>query len=163
MNSKTLSRRSLLKAMAATSAVAVLAACVPAQSGSAPAAAGDSAAPAADQTTVRLLTTHGATMAPFIAASLDKFAAAHPEIKVEHEDLTEGYYDRLNVMLASNTLPDVVNLRCYLTDNAAYAGYGAVKKELFSALPPASTAVIVKALLLPDLLMEIEATAFKPR
>lgn len=64
---------------------------------------------------------------------------------------------------AGASLADVINLRCYLTDNAAYAGYGAVKKELFSALPPASTAVIVKALLLPDLLMEIEATAFKPR
>ncbi|MCL4862421.1 MAG: sugar ABC transporter substrate-binding protein [Caldilineaceae bacterium] len=112
MNSQTLSRRSLLKAMAATSAAAVLAACAPAQSGSAP-AAGGAAAPAAEQTTVRLLTTHGATMAPFIAASLEKFAAAHPEINISHEDLTEGYYDRLNVMLASNTLPDVVNLRSF--------------------------------------------------
>jgi multiple sugar transport system substrate-binding protein len=112
MNSKTLSRRSLLKAMAATSAVAVVAACAPAQSGSGP-ATGGAAAPAADQTTVRLLTTHGATMAPFISASLEKFSAAHPEINLSHEDLTEGYYDRLNVMLASNTLPDVVNLRSF--------------------------------------------------
>lgn len=64
---------------------------------------------------------------------------------------------------AGAALADVVNLRCYLTDSAAYAGYGEVKKALFSALPPASTAVIVKALLLPELLMEIEATAFQPR
>ena len=52
-------------------------------------------------------------MAPFIAKSLDNFRAAHPDIKIDHEDLTEGYYDRLNVMLASNTLPDVVNLRSF--------------------------------------------------
>jgi len=64
---------------------------------------------------------------------------------------------------AGATLNDVVNLRCYLVDQSAYAGYGEVKKELFSAHPPASTALIVKGLLLPDLLMEIEATAFKPR
>jgi multiple sugar transport system substrate-binding protein len=71
-------------------------------------------APAAPgQTTVRLLTTHGATMQPFITKSLENFAKANPDVKIDHEDLTEGYYDRLNVMLASSTLPDVVNLRSF--------------------------------------------------
>lgn len=71
-------------------------------------------APAASgQTTVRLLTTHGATMSPFIEASLAKFHEANPDVKVDWEDLTEGYYDRLNVQLASGTLPDVVNLRSF--------------------------------------------------
>jgi multiple sugar transport system substrate-binding protein len=52
-------------------------------------------------------------MAPFIETSLNNFRAEHPEITVDHEDLTEGYYDRLNVMLASETLPDVVNIRSF--------------------------------------------------
>ncbi len=116
MNFKAVSRRGFLKGIAAMGTISVVAACVPAsqQGGAAAPAAGDQAAvPAAEQTTVRLLTTHGATMAPFIATSLENFSAANPTIKVEHEDLTQGYYDRLNVMLASDTLPDVVNLRSF--------------------------------------------------
>ena len=116
MNFKAVSRRGFLKGVAAMGTICVVAACVPAsqQGGAAAPAAGDqAAAPATEQTTVRLLTTHGATMAPFIATSLEKFSAANPTIQVEHEDLTEGYYDRLNVMLASDTLPDVVNLRSF--------------------------------------------------
>ena len=60
-------------------------------------------------------------------------------------------------------LGDVVNLRCYLTSKAAYAGYAAVKNGVFADNPPCSTAVIISELLLPDLLMEVEATAFAPR
>ncbi len=52
-------------------------------------------------------------MSPFIEASLAKFHEANTDVKVEWEDLTEGYYDRLNVQLASGTLPDVVNLRSF--------------------------------------------------
>ena len=125
---KQLSRRDFLRLASATAGVTVLAACQPAAPAPAPAApsaatqpaekapqaAQPTAAPAAKaQTTVRLLTTHGATMAPFIADSLKNFAQQYPEVKVEHEDLTEGYYDRLNVMVASGTLPDVVNLRSF--------------------------------------------------
>ncbi len=115
MNLKAVSRRGFLKGMAAMGTISVVAGCVPAsqQGGAAAPAAGEAAAPAAEQTTVRLLTTHGATMAPFIATSLENFSAANPTIKIEHEDLTEGYYDRLNIMLASDTLPDVVNLRSF--------------------------------------------------
>lgn len=55
---------------------------------------------------------------------------------------------------------DVVSLRCYLTRQDAYTGYAKVKAELFNAAPPASTAVIISGLLLPDLLMEVEAVAW---
>src|SRR5262245_13565539 len=115
MSVSAFSRRHFLKGAAALGAVGLLAGCVPAGTTvgpSAPAAGGEAAA-GSEATTVRLLTTHGATMAPFISKSLENFAAAHPDINVEHEDLTEGYYDRLNVMLASATLPDVVNLRSF--------------------------------------------------
>jgi enamine deaminase RidA (YjgF/YER057c/UK114 family) len=56
-------------------------------------------------------------------------------------------------------LADVVLLRCYLTRADAYAGYAAVKKRLMGEIRPASTAVVVQALLLPGLLMELEAVA----
>ena len=111
-----ISRRQFLKTAGTLGALGALAACVP--SGTTigptdPPDPGEGAAPAAAGTTVRLLTTHGVTMAPFIEASLEKFRAEHPDITLEHEDLTEGYYDRLNVMLASETLPDVVNIRSF--------------------------------------------------
>lgn len=63
---------------------------------------------------------------------------------------------------AGATLTDVVSLRCFLTAKSAYAGYGEVKNALFADNPPASTAVIISELLLPDLLMEVEATAWSP-
>jgi enamine deaminase RidA (YjgF/YER057c/UK114 family) len=56
-------------------------------------------------------------------------------------------------------LSGVILLRCYLTDAEFYSAYAKVKNELFRAHPPAGTAVIVKALLLPALLMEVEAIA----
>lgn len=121
------SRRDFLRASAAFGAGGLLAACggVPAtqeptgdvsaaaDAGAASAAGVSSTPPTGEATTVRLLTTHGAALAPFIEASLANFATEHPEVKVEWEDLTEGYYDRLNVQLASGTLPDVVNLRSF--------------------------------------------------
>ncbi len=115
MNRRAISRRSFLKGVAITGTMSALTACVPTGTTVGPGteASGAEQAAAGEQTAVRLLTTHGATMAPFIENSLEKFRAEHPEINVEHEDLTEGYYDRLNVMLASDTLPDVVNLRSF--------------------------------------------------
>lgn len=63
---------------------------------------------------------------------------------------------------AGADLSDVINLRCYLTRRDAFAGYSAVKNKLFASAPPCSTTLIVADLLLPDLLMEIEATAWRP-
>jgi multiple sugar transport system substrate-binding protein len=124
ISEKSVSRRGFLRVAGLTAGAAALAACAPAaapaqapaqqqEAAKATEAPAQAPAAAAEPTTVKLLTTHGASMAPFIEKSLANFATAHPEVKVDHEDLTEGYYDRLNVMLASNTLPDVVNLRSF--------------------------------------------------
>lgn len=64
---------------------------------------------------------------------------------------------------AGSTMTEVIGLRCFLTAKSAYGGYAEVKNALFAENPPASTAVIVSELLLPDLLMEIEATAWSPK
>ncbi len=61
---------------------------------------------------------------------------------------------------AGATLGDVVSLRCYLTDTSAYQGYAEVKAMLFKDKFPASTTVIISALLMPALLMEVEAVAW---
>jgi 2-iminobutanoate/2-iminopropanoate deaminase len=57
-------------------------------------------------------------------------------------------------------LENIVKLTCYLTDKNAYAGYAAVRNKLLAEQAPASTVVIISALLMPDLLMEVEAMAW---
>ena len=64
--------------------------------------------------------------------------------------------------LAGVRLADVVALRCYLVDAAHYPAYAAVKNALFTVDPPCGTAVIVKGLLLPEALLEVEAVAERP-
>jgi enamine deaminase RidA (YjgF/YER057c/UK114 family) len=56
-------------------------------------------------------------------------------------------------------LADVVKLTCYLTDPAHFAGYAAAKAEVFGTEAPASTTVVVAALLDPRLSIEVEAVA----
>jgi 2-iminobutanoate/2-iminopropanoate deaminase len=61
---------------------------------------------------------------------------------------------------AGASLRDVVSLRCYLVEKSAYEGYAEVKSMLFKDESPASTTVIISALLLSDLLMEVETVAW---
>lgn len=61
--------------------------------------------------------------------------------------------------LAGATMGDIVALRCYLVDAEHYAGYASVKNALFAGNPPCGTAVVVKALLSPGFLLEVEAVA----
>ena len=70
----------------------------------------------------------------------------------------------LSVLASAGAGPEhVVKLVCYLTQREAYGGYAAVRNRIFAAHPPASSVVIVKELLAPRLLMEVEAVAWKPR
>lgn len=71
-------------------------------------------------------------------------------------------FDNIATVLAEAgaSLHDIVVLRCFLTDKSAYQGYAEVKGMLFQNQAPASTTVIIKDLLIPDLLMEVEAVAW---
>lgn len=60
---------------------------------------------------------------------------------------------------AGARLEDVVKLTCYLTDAAHFDSYAAVKAEVFPGAGPASTTVVVDALLDERLLLEVEAVA----
>ena len=54
---------------------------------------------------------------------------------------------------------DVVKLTCFLRDADGYPAYAKAKNRRFAATAPASTCVIVAALLDPRLLLEVEAIA----
>ena len=57
------------------------------------------------------------------------------------------------------SLSDVVKLTNYFTSADYFPAYRDVKQRLFPKDPPASTSVVVAALLHPDFMMEVEAVA----
>jgi enamine deaminase RidA (YjgF/YER057c/UK114 family) len=59
-------------------------------------------------------------------------------------------------------LEHVVRTRMYVTDAAHAEHVGAVHGELFGAIRPAATLVVVRALVDPELLVEIEVDAYVP-
>lgn len=57
---------------------------------------------------------------------------------------------------------DVVRTRMYVTDRAHADAVGRAHGELFGAVRPAATLVIVAGLIHPDMLVEVEVEAFSP-
>ena len=64
---------------------------------------------------------------------------------------------RTIVEAAGATMADVVKITCFLTDVADYPAYGKVRAETFPSNPPASSTVMVAALVRPEYLVEVEA------
>jgi len=63
---------------------------------------------------------------------------------------------------AGATLGDVVRTRVFATDLRRFEEIARAHRESFGAAPPASTAVEVRRLVHPDMLVEIEADAYAP-
>ena len=60
------------------------------------------------------------------------------------------------------SMDDVVKITCFLIDVADYAAYGKVRSETFANDPPASSTVMVAALVRPEFLVEVEAIVHVP-
>ncbi|MCH8205789.1 MAG: RidA family protein [Chloroflexi bacterium] len=60
---------------------------------------------------------------------------------------------------AGATMDDVTKITCFLVDVADYDAYAAVRLRLFPENGPASSTVVVKELVKPEYLVEIEAIA----
>lgn len=64
------------------------------------------------------------------------------------------------IQAAGGSLPDVVRTRIFVTDISQWQEIGRAHGEYFREIRPATTMVEVRALISPELLVEIEATCY---
>jgi reactive intermediate/imine deaminase len=76
---------------------------------------------------------------------------------------TRQVFDNIKAILAAAGagMKDIVKINTYITDQSKFREMLEVRKDIFGANPPASTAVVVAGLAFPGLLIEVEAIAIK--
>jgi len=74
---------------------------------------------------------------------------------------TKYIYEKIQKVLqqAGGEMKDVVRVRMFVTDISRWQEYGKAHSEYFKDIKPCNTMVQVSALIEPDYLIEIEATA----
>jgi enamine deaminase RidA (YjgF/YER057c/UK114 family) len=74
---------------------------------------------------------------------------------------TKYIYHKIEAVLkrAGATMKDVIRVRMYVTDISRWQEYGKAHSEYFKEIKPCNTMIEVKALIEPEYLIEIEATA----
>jgi enamine deaminase RidA (YjgF/YER057c/UK114 family) len=74
---------------------------------------------------------------------------------------TKYIYQKIETVLrrADAEMKDVVRVRMFVTDISRWQEYGSAHSEFFKEIKPCNTMVEVKALIEPQYLIEIEATA----
>jgi enamine deaminase RidA (YjgF/YER057c/UK114 family) len=74
---------------------------------------------------------------------------------------TKFIYQKIEAVLqrAGAEMKDVVRVRMFVTDISRWQEYGKAHSEFFKEIKPCNTMVEVSALIEPDYLIEIEATA----
>ena len=77
---------------------------------------------------------------------------------------SEYVMERLKTVLeaAGAGFDDVLKTTTFLTDAADYSAYNSVRARCFPKDPPASSTLIVAALVVPGLVVEVEAVAELP-
>jgi len=91
--------------------------------------------------------------------------ASGPDGKVVGKDdayvQTKFIYTKIEEVLkrAGASMKDVVRVRLFVTDISRWQEYGKAHSEFFKDIKPCTTMVEVNALIEPDYLTEIEATA----
>jgi 2-aminomuconate deaminase len=83
-----------------------------------------------------------------------------PDIRDQCRQMYENVRQILRA--AGGSLDDVVTTTTYLVNVADYRALNEVRAEYFKKDPPASAVVVVKELVRPELLVEVEATAEIP-
>lgn len=63
---------------------------------------------------------------------------------------------------AGGSISDVVKITTFLTDISNYPAFSKVRSETFPQNPPASSTVVVAALVRPEFLVEVEAIVHLP-
>ena len=77
-----------------------------------------------------------------------------------HEQCRQMYENVRQVLTsAGSSLDDVVSTTTYLVNAADYRALNEIRAQYFKNDPPASAVVVVKELVRPDLLVEVEAVA----
>ena len=74
---------------------------------------------------------------------------------------TKFIYEKIAAVLAKAgaSMNDVIRVRMFVTDISRWQEYGRAHSEFFKDIKPCNTMVEVNALIEPDYLIEIEATA----
>jgi len=95
---------------------------------------------------------------PFVFVS----GIAARDLTLGIEDQASQVFEYLVEVLAQTgaRLDHVVKLQAFLADAAHYRSYSQVRRRFFPADPPASTAVVTQ-LLLPGMLVEVDAVAYR--
>ena len=92
--------------------------------------------------------------------------AVGPGGDVKHPDDFAGQvrtvFENLTTVLeqSGGSLDDVVKLGAYVTEEDHVQEYSRIQQEFFTGESPSQSLLVVKALALPDLMVEVEATAF---
>ena len=103
----------------------------------------------------------GAESVVFIAGQVALAADGTLVGEGDFEAQCRQVFDNLESVLAQSgaTFENVVKLTAFFTDIAHLQSYTRIRAEFTSAAPPASTAIEVKSLATPALMIEVEATA----
>lgn len=94
------------------------------------------------------------------AVDRDMKVVGEGDIKVQTRKTLENV--QATVEAAGGSVEDIVSVTVFLTDMSTYGAMNEVRKEFFGDALPASTTVGIDTLVIPELLVEINAIAVVP-